>query len=565
MTAPVTGPELTTWGAARRIGGWFRPYRRHVIGSLSLVLVSVPVSVASPLLIQVVIDEALPSRDAAALALLCGLLVALGLLGSVLAVGEIAWSNWVGQRVSAQLRMDLYDRVNSRPLGFYSERSAAETQARLISDVDGVDKLVTGTAQQALGAITSLAAAALAMAILSWPLALVSLALAWLLSLLNHRFTLRRRGLARQRQRLLTTLMRYAAEDLSAGGVLLGRTLGRTAAQRQRFAQVCQDVRDVTIRQRVTGALAYMAIGASFACVPPMIFWLAGTVLDGLSVGTVVVMALLQMRLSSPIETLLLLSGSVQAAVAKFERIAEYLDIPEAQPIDRPGPPRREAVTGVSAVLIGVGHDYGGGRRPVLDDVNLVVAAGTVTVLTGRTGSGKSTLGLVLAGLLTPARGEVLVDGAARLRDVATLVPQHTTMFSGSIRENLAFARDGVTEEEMRAVLAAVSLDSLVDAMPDGLDTPVGEDGHQLSGGERQRLAVARALLVPCGLLIVDEVTSALDGVTAEHVFSVLRRHCRDRALVVITHRSPSAEPGDRLLVVEDGRLRPAMSYEWAP
>ncbi|SCE72307.1 ABC transporter ATP-binding protein [Micromonospora chokoriensis] len=549
--APV---EVTTWLVLRRVAMRYRPYRWHTVGSGLLVLITVGMSTAAPLLLQRIIDDALPRHDTTLLAVLCGLMMALGLVGSLLGVAETALTNWTGQRVAARLRVDVYDRARAQPLRFYSEQGQAQIQARLVSDIDGIDRFLTSTVHQALSALTALVAVGIAMIILSWPLALVSLALTALLSLFNNRFARRRRLLFRQRQRLLTTVLRYVSEDLSLSGVLLGRTLRRTRTQRDRFVEVAEDIRDVTFRQRIAGMSAYTVIGVSFACVPPLIFWAYGTFTPTVSVGAVVVLVMLQTRLSQPIQSLLRLSGGVQASVVMFERVLEYLDMDAPE---RDVAPVRRTPAGPAEVrLRGVSCRYPGSPAPALAGVDLDFPAGSVTVVTGHTGSGKSTLGLVLAGLLSPDTGTVRVDGGSALpRAAATLIPQHTALLHGTIRDNLLFARDGVSQAELDRVLDTVRLGSLITASRHGWDTSIGENGLQLSGGERQRLGIARALLADCRLLVVDEATSALDQHTADRVTEALREHCRDKTLVLIAHRLPRLEPQDRVIVLDRGRV----------
>ncbi|MFI6599168.1 ABC transporter ATP-binding protein [Nonomuraea sp. NPDC050536] len=537
----------------------FAPFRWQVCGSLVMVLVLVGTSIVSPLLLQRVIDDALPHRDGRLLALLCVSMIGAGLLGSVVTVAETALTNWIGQRVVANLRVEVYDRARTQPLHYYTAESESEIQTRLVSDIEGVDGFITHTAQSALAATTSLVTALVVMVILSWPLALVSMTLAVLLSLLNNRFARRRRVLAKRRQEHLATVLRFVAEDLSLGGVILGRTLRRTGRQRARFVEVCERIQDTTYRQRIAGTVAYAVIGASFALVSPAIYWVGGSIVPGLSVGAIVVLVVLQTRLAGPIQSLLQLSGSLQASIAMFERVLEYLGPAPAS--DAPRSARPCGIEGgVALRLRGVSHSFEGSGRPVLLKVDLDIPAGSVTVVVGPTGSGKSTLGLIMAGLVSPGEGTVEISGsgftdAERLREVATLIPQHPTLFNTSIIENLRFARDNIPPHELDQVIRLACLDELVTSSLEGYDTPVGQAGHRLSGGERQRLAIARALLADSPLLVADEVTSALDGATAERVHEALRERGRGRTLVVIAHRIPRLAPGDFVVMMDHGRV----------
>ncbi|WP_405614236.1 ABC transporter ATP-binding protein [Streptomyces sp. NBC_01508] len=561
-------PPLTTWRVARRMAGRFTPYRWQVAASLLLVVLVGVLGIVTHLLIGKVIDDALPDRDPGTLALLCSTMLVLGVLTSVFGVAETAFTQWVGQRVTAGLRIDVFDRARAQSLDFYSEHGESRIQARLVSDIEGVSRFLTGTAQSLLASFTTLASALVVMVILSWPIAVVSVALAAALSSLNNRYAQKRRSLFSRRQRHLTSVLRYVSEDLSLGGIVLGRTLGRTHRQRARFVEKAEQIRDVTYEQRMAGATALTFIAASFACVPPAVYWLAGTWFSHLSIGTIVVLVILQTRLAGPIQSLLSLSGSLQASVAMFERIIEFLDLPLQERDGTAGtaPAHRVSRPPLAVGLREVSWRYAGADRAALDGVTLDLAPGSVNVVVGRTGSGKSTLAMLLAGLLPPHSGTVdLTTGAgtdtgtgtgtAGLRESVVLVPQHTTLFDGTLRENLSFARDDVTTADMDAALGAVCLDELVASLPDTYDTRVGGGGHRLSGGERQRLGIARALLAPCRMLVVDEATSALDPDTARAVDDALRAHCHDKTLVMIAHRIPQLEPTDRVIVMERGRI----------
>lgn len=543
---------------ALRMARRFRPYRGQVFWSLLAAFLGVGMNLVAPLLLREIIDTALPHRDIGLLAVLCTLMIVAGALGSLLAIIQTALANRVGQQVIVRLRTELYDRARAQPLEFYSERSGSETQARLVSDVEGVDRFLTNIAQSTLVSITGMVTAMIAMFILSPSLAVASIVLAVLLGLLNNRFAARRRRLAGERQRHIGEVLRLVGEDLSLPGVILGRTLGRTGHRRERFAQVCRDIGDTAYRQRMAGAVALTIIGAAFAAIPPLIYFVAGTMLTGITVGTVIVLAILQMRLSGPIQGILQLSSSVQMSFAMFERIIEYLDLPMSEPDGKRTAPL--APLPMSLHLRDISVRYRTAARPALSDAGLDVPAGSLTVIVGRSGSGKSTLGLVMAGLLPPATGAVYVDGRGvaepdRLRDLVTLVPQQPFLYAGTIRTNLASARDDVTATELARVTRIARLDDLISALPDGLDTPIGADGHQLSGGERQRVALARALLTDCRMIILDEATSALDAATAHQVHEELRAYCQDRTLVVITHHVPEMRPDDRVAVLDRGHI----------
>ncbi|MEU8813736.1 ABC transporter ATP-binding protein [Actinoplanes sp. NPDC048796] len=545
----------------RRIAARFRPHRRAVLLAVTLMAVSVGLSAGSQLLLRRLIDEALPRHDVTAVGWLCGGMLAAGVIGTLASVGQTALTHRTGLRVVRDLRADLYDRVQRRPLGFFTENSTAEVQARLVSDMGGISEILTSTGQSVVFAALGLIAAFAVMLALNWPLALISIGLALLLNLANNVLARRGRVLARQRQDGVGEMMRVVGEDLSLSGIVLGRTLGRQEWQRDRFGTVSERIGDLSYRQRMVGTNAWALSAVTFACLPPAVYWLSGTVFPGLTLGTVVVIATLQLRLSGPIQQLLQLSTTVQSAGAMVDRVFDYLDAPAtvepAGPVT-PGP--------VPALRVrGVGYTYR--NRRALHDVDLEIPAGSFVLIAGATGSGKSTLALALAGLLPPGEGVIEVAGSGpaderRLRELVTLVPQESVLFNASLRENLMLARPGATAAELAAATSAAALDELVARLPDGLDTTVGERGYQLSGGERQRLAVARGLLAPRGVIVLDEATSALDPATADRVVRGVVDHAGGRTVVMIAHRIPALHAGDRVVLLDGGRVRESGTHE---
>ncbi|WP_051325719.1 ABC transporter ATP-binding protein [Glycomyces tenuis] len=553
--APAAEPQWNGRRVVSRMAKRFRPYRWQVLLSSLMVLSSVGLGIAGPLILLRIVDEALPERDLELLAWLCGSLVGVGALSGAMAYCQSVLTSWTGQRVIARLRADTYDRVAAQPLTFFG-RGHSEVQSRMISDIGAVERLVTTTAQSFIGSLANLIGFVIVMVILSWPLAVVSLAAAFLLSLLNNRFARRRKALSKQRQLLLAELMKRLGEHMSFQGQLLSRTMNQEAAQRARIVAGCDDIRDTVVRQAMVGAAAASLVALAFACIPPLIYWMGGTFFADLTIGTILVLVMMQLRLSGPIQSLLRISGNLQTSTVVFERMFEYLDLPMDEPAPRePAGPRPPAST---IRLREVSYTYPGRDGPALDKVSLRLPSGTATVIVGRSGSGKSTLAMVLAGLMSPCSGTVEIDGRPvtpeALRRIVTLVPQDPVLFDCSLRENLAFGARAASDEAIERVVALVGLDRMVAALPQGIGTRVGDGGRALSGGERQRIGLARAMLADCRMLVVDEPTGSLDGMTARQVYSVLREHTADKALVLITHQDIELRPGDRVVSVSDGR-----------
>jgi len=566
VTEVQQGPEAMNPAASQSTSAeWFRiarrfaPYRWRLCWAAVLVVTSVTLSMIAPLLLQRVINDALPSHDTRLLIALCSAMIVSGVLSSGIYVALNYVTNSIGQHVVDQLRIEVYSRVQRLPLEFFSAEPNSEIQARMTSDIGGISDILTYAAQGALAGIVSLLAAGLVMFILSWPLALTSLFLACALNLLNNRFSARRRTLATERQDRIGEMLGLVGEQLSMSGIILGRTLLRANRQRSSFVNVSGQIADLTRRQRLIGGTARAVIGVTLACLPPTVYILSGTLVPGLSLGTVVVLATMQTRLSGPIQELLSLSGSMQGSMAMFQRIFAYLDMRPAVPEDTGLIVESKSRDRTPIHARDISYSYPAATRVALTDINIDISPGSTTLIVGETGSGKSTLALILAGLLAPACGTIEVDGTPRstfeLWPYVTLVPQETAIFNTTIRDNLLFARPDATEPELLDAIMAAQLGKLISRLPDGIETMVGDNGHQLSGGERQRLAIARALLSRSPILIADEATSALDAATAAAVHQSLRAHYHHGALVLIAHRVPDLEDSDTIVVLQDGRI----------
>jgi ATP-binding cassette, subfamily B, bacterial len=546
--------------ALRRMASRFRPYRWRILLSLFLIVTSTGLAMVWPLLLPKVIDVALPQHRTGLLAELSIAMIAAGLLSNVILVGQSAVANSLGQEVVHRLRADIYAKVQDMPLEILSGEPNSRIQALIASDIGGISDFFTFTAQGALAALVNLSASCIVMLILSWPLALASLFLGFLLCLLNQRFAGRNRMLAAERQERVTDMLKTVAEDLAMPGVILGRTLGQCETQRGRFLAISRQIGMLTRRLRLAGSSARALIGMTLVCLPPAIYWMSGSLLPRLSLGTVVVIATMQVRLSAPIQQLLGLNSQFQTSTVMFARVFDYLgtEPPPAAPQpprDTVRPPADGSVPPLR--LRKVSFRYPRADHDAIGGIDLTIQAG-ITVIAGSSGSGKSTLGLLMSGLMAPTRGVIEFSGMPTpsvLQAGVTLLSQEGITFNASLRENLLFANPHATDGRLMSVLETVCLDRLVRSLGQGLDTIVGERGYQLSGGERQRVALARVLLAPTPVLIADEATSALDIDTADQIYKSLRSNSGTRALVIITHRIPELAADDQVVLLERGSI----------
>jgi ATP-binding cassette subfamily B protein len=342
--------------------------------------------------------------------------------------------------------------------------------------------------------------------------------------------------------------------------------MGRAPDLAERFAGESRTLADLEVRQRMAGRWVMASIQATFAIMPALVYWFAGWSFanghDAITIGTVVAFTTLQTRLFFPIGQLLSVGVDIQTSLALFERIFEYLDLPvdieekhEALDLDAAGDP-------LPMEFRDVWFRYDKDSTWTLRDVSLEVSAGSKTALVGETGSGKTTLGYLVARLYDAERGAVAIDGID-VRDVtfdslaATVgvVSQDTYLFHASIRDNLAFARPEATDEEIEHAARAAQVHELIAALPDGYDTLVGERGYRFSGGEKQRIAIARTILRNPPVLVLDEATSALDNETERAVQRALDELTEGRTTIVIAHRLSTIRDADQIVVLNKGEI----------
>jgi ATP-binding cassette, subfamily B, bacterial len=345
-------------------------------------------------------------------------------------------------------------------------------------------------------------------------------------------------------------------ESLSVSGILLGKSMGRSAELADRFEGESAGLADLEVRSRMAGRWTMASVQTSFAVMPALVYLFAGLSPAAVSIGTVVAFTTLQTRLFFPISSLLNVAVDVQTSTALFDRVFEYLDLP----VDiHPGTRQLSAVAG-EVRFEGVSFRYG--DEWTLRDLELEVAPGTRTAIVGETGSGKTTLGYLAARLYDPERGAVLIDGVdireltfGALADAVGVVSQETYLFHASVRDNLRFARPAASDEEIEEAARAAQIHEKIAQLDEGYDTVVGERGFRFSGGEKQRIAIARTILRNPPVLVLDEATSALDVQTERAVELALEQLAEGRTTIVIAHRLSTVRGADQIIVLDRGEI----------
>lgn len=568
-TAPADAEEQPR--QVRRILKLFRPYRGRLAVVGLLVGAASLVSVATPFLLKEILDVAIPEGRTGLLSLLALGMILGAVLTSVFGVLQTLISTTVGQRVMHDLRTAVYGRLQQMSLAFFTRTRTGEVQSRIANDIGGMQATVTSTATSLVSNLTSVVATVAAMVVLDWRLTVVSLLLLPVFVWISRRVGKERRKITTRRQKQMAAMAATVTESLSVSGILLGRTMGRSDSLTRAFADESEGLVDLEVRSNMAGRWRMAVITIVMAAMPAVIYWTAGIALQlggpEVSLGTIVAFVSLQQGLFRPAVSLLSTGVQIQASLALFQRIFEYLDLP-IDITERDEPVHLDHIKG-EVRFENVGFRYDGKGSAVLDGIDITVPAGSSLAVVGPTGAGKSTLGHLVPRLYDATDGRVTLDGVdVRDLDFDTLsrgigvVSQETYLFHASVADNLRFAKPDATDAELEAAARAAQIHDHIAALPDGYDTVVGERGHRFSGGEKQRLAIARTILRDPPVLVLDEATSALDTRTEAAVQDAIDALSANRTTVTIAHRLSTVRDADRIVVLDSGRLAEQGTHE---
>jgi ATP-binding cassette subfamily B protein len=549
-----------------RILRLFGPYRARLGSVLAMIVVSAGISMLNPFLLRSALDTGIFKHNATVLSETVLAMIAIAIFTNASSVWQTYMSNLVGQRVMHDLRAAVYHRLQKMSLAFFTRTRTGEVQSRIANDIGGLESVVTTTATTIAQNTTTVIGSLVAMCLLDWRLALISLVFVPP-SIYMTRYVGRiRRRITSEQQRRLADMSSLVAESLSVSGIMLGKTMGRGEDLADRFTGESRGIADLEVRSRMAGRWMMATIQFTFAAQPAIIYWLAGQSFVGhsITIGTVVAFTTLQTRLLFPIQSLLSVGTDVEASMSLFDRIFEYLDLPvDIVEAEHPVELRPDEVLG-ELRLQDVSFRYEATDETgwTLRHIDLDVPAGTRTAIVGETGSGKTTLGYLVARLYEPQQGRVTIDGVdvrdaslASLAATVGVVSQETYLFHASVRENLRFARPEASDEEIEDAARTARIHELIASLPDGYDTVVGERGYRFSGGEKQRMAIARTVLRNPPVLVLDEATSSLDTQTEFAVQAELERLAEGRTTLTIAHRLSTIRDADQIVVLDHGQI----------
>jgi ABC-type multidrug transport system fused ATPase/permease subunit len=542
-----------------------RPYRGRVALTFGGLLAATAAGLAPPYLAGKAIDSGIVTGDVSALDQIVAAFVAVAVVYAAATYLQTYMVGWVGTRVLQDLRERVFTHIQSMPIGFFTRRSPGVLISRMTNDIEALNQLVTTGVVTMFSSSLTLIGVVVILLLLDVKLALVTFLTFPLLMVASLVFRIVSAGAYRATRERIAAITAYLQESLS--GVRVVRSFGQEPRHLDEMTALNEANRAVNMKTVYLNASYFPAVEMLSAIGTAVILLYGGSqAIDGaIQIGVIVAFVGYLNTFFEPIQQLSQLYTTYQQGMAALDKIFDLLET-EPEMVDAPDaidPGRLRGEIELEGVWFSYGEEGESGADTwALRAVDLHVPPGQTLALVGATGAGKSTFAKLVARFYDPQQGIVRVDGhdlrtlqQQALRRQLGIVPQEGFLFSGSVRENVAFGRPEAGEEEVAAAIAAVGASEFVAALPDGLETQVGERGVQLSAGQRQLVAFARALLAEPRILILDEATSNVDVRTEKTIERGLERLLHGRTAIVIAHRLSTIRRAGKIVVLEDGQI----------
>ena len=567
-------------GTIRRILGFARPYRALISGFLALVLVDALLGAAIPLVYRAIIDQGIVGEDRGLVIALASVVALIAVVSAAVSLTQRWFSARIGEGLIHDLRTQVFDHVQRMPIGFFSRAQTGTLVTRLNSDVQGAQQAFTSVLSNVVGNVAVVATTLAAMFVLSWQLTLLARCRHPLFGLPPPFVGRRLADITRERYRLNGEMGQMMTERFNVSGALVVKLFGRPDEESVTFSERAGRVADIGVTQAMYSRVFMTSLGLLASLAAALVYGLGGlaAVSGSLGIGTLVALTAYLNRLYGPLTSLSNVQVDVMTTLVSFERVLEVLDLEPAiadagDPTAIPAGPVAVELDAVTfryptaaevslASLEGVAQLDDGEPEEVLHGIDLRVEPGRTLALVGPSGAGKSTIAGLVSRLYDPTGGAVRLGGVdlrdttlAAVRDTVGVVAQDVHLFHDTLAANLRYAAPGATDAQLEAALRAAQVWSLVERLPEGVDTVVGDRGHRLSGGEKQRIAIARLLLKNPGVVVLDEATAHLDAASESAVQAALANALEGRTSIVIAPRQCTVRDADAIAVIDDGRV----------
>ena len=546
--------------------GLLRPYRGKVALMFAALLLATAAGLAPPYLAGLAVDEGIVAGDIGALDRIVVAFVGVAVVYAAATYLQTYLVGWVGTRALQDLRERVFAHLQRMSIGFFTRRSPGVLISRMTNDIEALNQLVTSGVVTMFSSTLTLIGVVVILLLLDVKLALVTFLTFPLLAAASVIFRIASHGAYKATRERIAAVTAYLQETLS--GVRVVRSFGQEPRHATAMTELNEANREANMKTVYLNASYFPAVELLSAVGTAAIILYGGALVidDAIQIGVIVAFIGYLATFFDPIQQLSQLYTTYQQGMAALDKIFDLLDT-EPDMVDAPGAVDPGTLRG-EIEMEGVSFAYSD-EDWALQDLDLHVPPGQTLALVGATGAGKSTFAKLVARFYDPQKGTVYIDGRdlrgvrqRALRRQLGIVPQEGFLFSGSVRENIAFGRPEATLEEIEAAAAAVGATEFIAALPDGIETEVGERGVQLSAGQRQLVAFARALLAEPRILILDEATSNVDVRTEKTIEKGLERLLAGRTAIVIAHRLSTIRRAGKIVVLDRGRIAEAGTHE---
>jgi ATP-binding cassette subfamily B protein len=579
MTAdPSLKEQKLKPGTVKRIFSFAKPYQVSIYIYLATVVVDAALIVATPLLLKKLIDDGVIPKDSSVVTQLAFFVALIAIADAAFNMLGRYFSSRIGEGLIYDLRSLVFSHVQKQSIAFFTRTQTGALISRINSDVIGAQQAFTSTLSGLVSNVVSLLLVGITMLILSWQITVFSLLMLPLFLIPTKWVGRRLQALTRESFTLNSEMSSTMTERFNVSGAMLVSLYGQPLREEAGFRVRARRVADIGIKTAMLNRLFFIALTSVAAIATAIAYGIGGhlAINGGLTVGTLLAITALLARLYGPLTALSNVRIDVMTSLVSFERVFEVLDL-EPMVKDRNGAivlnsskgkiefknvgfsyPNAQEISLASLESVAKAETVTSGI--VLKGLSFIVEPGTTTALVGPSGAGKTTISALIPRLYDVTDGSITIDGndirdvtLESLRNSIGVVMQDAHLFHESIAENLRYAKQDATQEEMQSACEAAQIWDLVNSLPNGFETMVGERGHRLSGGEKQRLAIARLLLKSPSIVILDEATAHLDSENEQLVHAALSNALKGRTSIVIAHRLSTVREADQILVLDKG------------